>query len=202
VVPVKPLAHAKSRLRGGWITEELRPRLALAFAADAVEAALRAEAVAEAVVVTDDPEAAVVLGELGATVVPDEPDAGLNPALAFGARIAAEKFGGVGIAALAADLPALRPLELNTALSAISDDGRFFIPDAHDIGTTMLFATPGLELDPRFGGPSRIAHLQSGAVALTRFDITTLRRDVDTPEDLADAVRLGVGPRTRALLQR
>jgi 2-phospho-L-lactate guanylyltransferase len=42
----------------------------------------------------------------------------------------------------------------------------------------------------------------AGLVEVTRTDIPTVRRDVDTEVDLADAVRLGVGPATRAVLAR
>lgn len=207
VVPVKPLDRAKTRLAGPDIGDGLRASLALAFAADAVASALTAKLVAGVVAVTDDPLAAEVLAALGATTVPDLPDAGLNPAFSHGAEFAREIHGDIGVVAAAADLPALRAPELDAVLAAISAPGssrvsRKFIPDAHDIGTTMLFAPPGVPLDPRFGGPSSRAHLASGAELLDLPDIASLRRDVDTAEDLAAAARLGVGPRTAALLAR
>src|SRR4051794_31039145 len=143
VVPVKRLGHAKSRLVGPEVSAPLRERLALAFATDAVRAALTADRVAAVLVVTDDPTAATVLGGLGATIVPDEPEAGLNAAFAFGAHVARSKLGsGFGIAASAADLPALRADELDIALGRIVGGKRHFIADAHDIGTTLLFAPP------------------------------------------------------------
>lgn len=200
VVPVKRLELAKTRLAGPGVPPPLRERLALAFAADTVSAALTAAHVARAVVVTDDPQAAEVLSGIGATIVPDEPDAGLNAAFLFGAAAARAEFGtGMGIAACTADLPALRSGELDIALGRISDGARHFIADAHDIGTTMLFAPPGVELDPRFGGPSRAAHAASGAIELPGGGIGSLRRDVDTATDLADALLLGVGPHTTAV---
>ena len=200
VVPVKRLGLAKTRLAGPGVPPPLRERLALAFAADTVSAALTAAHVAQAVVVTDDPQAAEVLGGIGATIVRDEPDAGLNAAFLFGATAARAEFGtGMGIAACTADLPALRGAELDIALGRISDGARHFIADAPDIGTTMLFAPPGVELDPRFGGPSRAAHAASGAVELPGTGISSLRRDVDTATDLADALLLGVGPHTTAV---
>lgn len=205
VVPVKTLDRAKTRLAGPGIDADLRARLALAFAADAVAAALSAKYVAGVVAVTDDALAAEVLADLGATVVPDLPDAGLNAAFSHGADIARRIHGDVGIVAATADLPALRIHELDAVLAAVSEAGavrasRSFVPDAHDIGTTMLLAPPGVALDPRFGGPSRRAHLDSGAEPVGLPDIASLRRDVDTPEDLAAAALLGVGPRTAALL--
>lgn len=200
VVPVKRLGQAKSRLTGPEVPAPLRERLALAFATDAVGAALAASRIAGVLVVTDDPTAAKVLGGLGALIVPDEPDAGLNAAFSFGARAARREFGDeAGIAASAADLPALRGTELDIALARVAGDARHFVPDAHGVGTTMLLAPPGLELQPRFGGPSRAAHAASGAVELTGPDINSLRHDVDTPADLAAALRLGVGPATTAV---
>lgn len=200
VVPVKRLGLAKTRLAGPGVPPLLRERLALAFAADTVSAALAAAHVTDVVAVTDDPQAAEVLSEIGATIVPDEPDAGLNAAFLFGAATARRKFGtGMGIAACTADLPALRAAELDIALAQISDGTRHFIADAHDIGTTMLFAPRGAELDPHFGGPSRAAHAASGAVELPAAKISSLRRDVDTATDLADALLLGVGPHTAAV---
>ncbi|NEC30863.1 2-phospho-L-lactate guanylyltransferase, partial [Streptomyces sp. SID8111] len=84
VVPLKPLAQAKSRL-SDTADDGLRPGLALAFAQDTVAAALACPAVRGVVVVTDDVPAGRALTALGAGVVADEPRAGLNAALAHGA---------------------------------------------------------------------------------------------------------------------
>src|SRR5690606_39806026 len=81
VVPLKPLAQAKSRL-SDTADDGLRPGLALAFAQDTVAAALACPAVRGVVVVTDDVPAGRALAALGAGVVPDERRAGLNAALA------------------------------------------------------------------------------------------------------------------------
>src|SRR5215469_16978799 len=87
VIPVKVLARAKSRLTG--LAGARRPELALALAADTVAAAVGCPEVAEVIVVSDDPAAAAELAGLGALVIPDEPDEGLNPALVHGAAVAA-----------------------------------------------------------------------------------------------------------------
>src|SRR5579875_1485078 len=82
VVPVKRLAHAKSRLyAAGERRLPERSTLVLALALDTVAAALATPAVGRVVVVTDERPAAAALRELGAITVPDRPDAGLNPAL-------------------------------------------------------------------------------------------------------------------------
>ncbi|MEV0212357.1 NTP transferase domain-containing protein [Micromonospora sp. NPDC050695] len=79
------------------------------------------------------------------------------------------------------------------------DGVRRFVPDAPGGGTVLLTAAPGVALDPRFGVGSAAAHAASGALPLTG-DWPSLRRDVDTAADLSAAARLGLGPRTAALL--
>ncbi|MGW0119848.1 2-phospho-L-lactate guanylyltransferase [Streptomyces sp. NPDC003327] len=197
VVPLKPLALAKSRLAAA-AGARLRPRLALAFAEDTVGAVLACGAVRDVVVVTDDPAAAATLAALGARIVPDTPAAGLNPALAHGARAVREGRPGARVAALNADLPALRPTELARVLDAARQFPRAFLADAAEIGTTFLSAGPGVELEPAFGGPSRLRHLSSGAVEIRLAGVDSVRRDVDTGRDLAAAEALGLGPRTAA----
>jgi 2-phospho-L-lactate guanylyltransferase len=196
VLPLKPLAMAKSRLAAA--VGARRPELALAFALDTVTAALGSPAVARVLVVTSDQRAGEALTEAGAVVVPDEPDAGLNAALAHGARRATALFGVGPVAAMSADLPALRAEELSRVLDAARPRGRAFLADAHGVGTTLLTAR-GAALTPMFGGASRARHASSGAFEIPLPDVPTVRRDVDTGLDLREALRLGVGQHTATL---
>jgi 2-phospho-L-lactate guanylyltransferase len=212
IVPVKRLGSAKSRLRGA-----LHPvphhDLVLALVLDTVSAALGCAAVDEVLVVTSDPEVARQAGDAGARAVPDAPEAGLNPAFAHGAAVANHAHpperansahppeggggGAVSVAALAGDLPALRAIDLAAALLAATVRG--YVPDAAGTGTTLLAAPAGVPLRPRFGINSAAAHAATGAVPLLG-DWPSLRRDVDTAADLYEAVRMGVGRRTSALV--
>jgi 2-phospho-L-lactate guanylyltransferase len=198
VVPVKHLEVAKSRLAA--YGDLARRELALAFAADVVTAALECPAVAQVLVVTDDASAATALAALGAVVVPDHPDAGLNPALDHGADLLRAAHPGLGVVTLSADLPALRSADLAQVLAAVPPGGRAFVADSAGTGTTLLAAAAPAALAPGFGAGSRRRHLDSGAVELR--GTAALRRDVDTPEDLADALVLGVGRRTAAAAAR
>jgi 2-phospho-L-lactate guanylyltransferase len=201
VVPAKRLAVAKTRLRPltavlGDAAAASHDALVLALLADTVAAAGACDVVTEVLVVTDDPAAAEVVRGLGARTVSDEPDDGLNPALAHGARLAAEG----AVAALSSDLPALRPGELAAALQVAGGFPRAFVPDAHGTGTTLLTAV-GVPLRPSFGPRSAQAHRQGGAVALSGT-WPGLVRDVDTDADLREALLIGAGSQTTALLQR
>ncbi|MFF4256077.1 2-phospho-L-lactate guanylyltransferase [Streptomyces sp. NPDC001663] len=192
VIPLKPLSRAKSRL-SDTAADALRPGLALAFAQDTVAAALACPAVRDVAVVTDDALAGRELAALGARIVPDEPRGGLNAALAHGATAVRAARPTSAVAALNADLPALRPPELSRVLDAAAEFPRAFLADAAEIGTTLLAATPAQELLPSFGPDSRARHRASGAVELTLDAVDSVRQDVDTGEDLRAALALGVG---------
>jgi 2-phospho-L-lactate/phosphoenolpyruvate guanylyltransferase len=200
LVPVKRSAVAKSRLTG--ITAGERAELARAFPADCAEAALRAAAVRQVVAITDDEEAARTLRALGAEVIPDEPDAGLNPALEHAAGHARGRYGAVPLAVLSGDLPALRPGELGTALERAGRCRRAFLPDRSGRGTTLLAAVADAPLEPRFGVDSCRAHAAGGAERIGGEGLDSVRRDVDTVADLREAVELGVGRHTREVLER
>ncbi|MFJ6836621.1 2-phospho-L-lactate guanylyltransferase [Streptomyces sp. NPDC091209] len=201
VVPLKPLARAKSRL-ADTASDVLRPGLALAFAQDTVAAALACAAVRDVAVVTGDALAGRELSALGAHIVADEPGGGLNAALAHGAGVVRARDPESAVAALNADLPALRPLELARVLAAAGEFPRAFLADAAAIGTTLLAASPGMQLLPAFGGDSRARHRASGAAELRLDAVDSVRQDVDTRDDLRAALTLGVGPRTAAAAAR
>jgi 2-phospho-L-lactate guanylyltransferase len=193
LVPVKPPAIAKSRLRG--LGDDARRDLATAFAADTVSAVLACERVERVLVVTDDHETARGLRELGADVVPDGTD-DLNGSLVQAAAELHRRAPALRIAAVCADLPALRPAELAAALDAADRTGSWFVSDGEGTGTTAVIAPTLADFRPAFGPGSRRQHLDAGMHEVVDPGLPTLRRDVDDPDDLAEAIRLGVGPQT------
>jgi 2-phospho-L-lactate guanylyltransferase len=207
VVPVKALYRAKTRLRGaadgGGGDPDAHAALALALAHDTVAAVRRAGAVRRLLVISSDPVVTAELTALGVEVAPDV-GGGLNAALRHGAALLRSRDADATVGALQADLPALRPEELDGAAAeaeAVFATGgtRAFCADAEGTGTTLLLAAAGAVLDPRFGAGSAQRHRTSGAVALGGA-WPGLRRDVDTGDDLCAAAALGLGPLTRALL--
>jgi 2-phospho-L-lactate guanylyltransferase len=193
VVPVKRLAVAKTRLS---LDPDLRRELALAMASDTVAACVAARNVVAVLVVTDDEDAGPAMAALGAQVVGDEPDAGLNPALAHGAAVLASRHPHAGVAALSSDLPALTGAALEELLGRAVDVAAGCVADASGTGTTVLTARAARSLVPAFGAGSWQRHLDGGAADLTPYADPRLRRDVDTTADLTAALRLGCGPAT------
>ena len=199
IVAVKRLAAAKTRLAPVFSAPQ-RERVVLAMLVDTLTAAARVTAVQRITVVTPDDAAAAAAIELGADVLPDptpadHPDP-LNNAIAAAERAVSESV--PNIIVLQGDLPALQTHELTEAVVAARQHKRSFVADRLGTGTAALCAFE-TSLDPRFGPDSSAQHRLSGAVELTgRWP--GLRCDIDTPDDLALARRLGLGPATRRAL--
>jgi 2-phospho-L-lactate guanylyltransferase len=201
VLPLKGGPNAKSRL--GAPAE-----LATAIALDCLAAVLASDAVGTVVVVTPDPAMAAAAGAAGAVVRSEStPGSGLPAAIRDGL---VDVLGPCAV--LLGDLPALRPVDLTTALdlvgrqlrlgSGVSGDlspAMVFVPDAEGTGTVLLAALRPTAMRPAFGPASARAHQAAGGLAL-EVDLPRLRRDVDTPADLRTAISLGVCTRTRQAL--
>lgn len=199
LIPVKRWDRAKSRLApsGGDVID--RRVLAEAFARDAVAAAIACPRVDAVYVVTDQPG----FVPSGTAVLPDEGEGDLNLAITRAEARVRTAHPDSTVAAMCADLPCLRPDDLELAIDEAvgSATDRAFVADAAGTGTTLLIALPGQALGPLFGPGSATLHAGSGATPLSAA-APTLRRDVDTTTDLAAAVTLGVGPHTAAVLGR
>lgn len=196
IVPLR-LEAAKTRLSS--LPAPQRTALALAMAADVIDAARASTRVGQVRVVGDPAAQARLLPSFGGEVTfVEDPRVGLNEALVA----AADGMGGA-VAAVLGDLPCVTPDLLDEVLAA-GTGRRSFVSDAEGIGTTMLMAPQASSLDPRFGERSRARHAESGAREISdpspgRW--ARLRRDVDSEVSLWDARRLGVGPRTTAALR-
>jgi 2-phospho-L-lactate/phosphoenolpyruvate guanylyltransferase len=168
----------------------------LAMLVDTLTAATRVASVRRITVVTPDDVAAAAATELGAEVISDPtPDGHSNPlnnAIAAAERAVSESTSNIVV--LQGDLPALQTRELAEAIAAARRYERSFVADRPGTGTAALCAF-GIPVDPRFGPDSSARHRRSGAIELTGA-WPGLRCDIDTPDDLAVARRLGMGPAT------
>ncbi|GGF27973.1 2-phospho-L-lactate guanylyltransferase [Williamsia phyllosphaerae] len=207
VLAVKGLADAKTRL-SPVVPADARRALVLAMMSDTITAA-RAAGVGDIVVVTPDPEVSATARRLGARVVADTPadaadpvTSSLNRALARGID-AAIGTDGARVVVLQADLPALRAPHLGAALVRADGHRQAIVPDRSGSGTAMLIVGDTSDITPRFGVGSARAHRDAGAVDLVADsgDLwPDLRTDVDTVDDLAAAMTLGVGRATAQVL--
>jgi 2-phospho-L-lactate/phosphoenolpyruvate guanylyltransferase len=195
IVAVKRLSAAKTRL-APMFSAPTRENVVLAMLVDTLTAATRVASVRRITVVTPDDVAAAAATELGAEVISDPtPDGHSNPlnnAIAAAERAVSESTSNIVV--LQGDLPALQTQELAEAIAAARRYERSFVADRPGTGTAALCAF-GVPVDPRFGPDSSARHRRSGAIELTGA-WPGLRCDIDTPDDLAVARRLGMGPAT------
>ncbi|WP_110590098.1 2-phospho-L-lactate guanylyltransferase [Microbacterium suaedae] len=194
VVPVKTTASGKSRLE---LPDADRPQLALAIALDTIDAAACADAVGEVIVVTGDADVQAGVEQIDGARWISDPGMGLNGA----ARAGLERAEHDARAAMLGDLPALKSIDLDRALLRATAEERGVVADTEGIGSVLLTWREPSVFDPRFGSGSAQQHVEAGHVLLDVPATSTLRRDVDTAEQLRDASHLGLGPRTSTLLE-
>jgi len=179
IIPVKPPAIGKSRLGLG-------AAVARAIALDTVAAAVSCSVVGRVIVVTAD----AAFRPRGTDLQLEDSPSGIDAAVASGADLA-----GIGTAraALLGDLPSLLPEELAAALAAAEalapEHPRCFVSDHEGTGTTLVTAAPGIELLTAFGGGSAAKHRALGLFELDLPVDSSVRFDVDTPEQLEVARR-------------
>jgi 2-phospho-L-lactate/phosphoenolpyruvate guanylyltransferase len=195
ILAVKRLAAAKTRL-APMFSAPTREKVVLAMLVDTLTAAARVSSVRRITVVTPDDVAAAAAAELGAEVLSDPTPDGhpdpLNNAIAAAERVLSKSASNIVV--LQGDLPALQTQELTEAIAAARQHERSFVADRLGTGTAALCAF-GIALGPQFGPNSAARHRHSGAIELTGA-WPGLRCDIDTPDDLVVARRLGVGPAT------
>ena len=193
VVPVKPLALAKSRLA---LPVEQRRALVLAFASDTVAALAGSPLVTGIVVVTADPDVKRYLQGQPVHLLPD-PGGGLLPAVRAGCRVAALRWPSAGVAVVPADLPCLSSHDVTQVFRLAQRVDGAFVPDRAITGTTFVVSPPGRPLVARYGPGSAAKHRALGLESLDDAPLRA-RHDVDTLTDLEGAATLGFSARTAA----
>jgi 2-phospho-L-lactate guanylyltransferase len=204
LVPVKRLDAAKSRLRP--LAGEAGADLARAMLEDVLEAVAGVDSIAEAAVVTGDPEVARVARAAGATALV-EPDEGLNPSLDAAAR----RLGADALLVVLGDVAGARAEDLAAlvgALDALGGRGVVLAPSS-DGGSAALLRAPHDIIPSAFGPDSAARHraaARAAGVPFRELKLPSLAVDLDCPEDvaafLAGASASRGGRRTRALLER
>jgi 2-phospho-L-lactate guanylyltransferase len=92
-----------------------------------------------------------------------------------------------------ADLPLVTPDDVEALLAAARGGGAI-APDRHGTGVNAIALDAGVSVRFRFGPGSFARHREQTGVGLTVVSRPGLALDVDTPDDLAEAVRLGFRP--------
>jgi 2-phospho-L-lactate/phosphoenolpyruvate guanylyltransferase len=209
VLPIKRLHSAKGRLDPA-VSAQARRSLAVAMAADVLEALAQVGGLAGVIAVTGEEALARAATAAGAETVEDAHDAGQSAAAQLGIARALAR-GARHALLVPGDCPALDPAEVEALLAGVVAGASVaVIPDRHGTGTNGLLLTPPDVIAPAFGPNSFDRHVEAarraGAAAHVER-LPSLALDVDTAGDLAAlrealAQAPAAAPRTRALLGR
>lgn len=202
LVPMRPLARAKSRL-ASTLSPPDRAALAEAMLVDVLEVAIGAPGIAGVLVVTPDPCVAAIAGSAGAQVLADPAEGGLNAAVANGQHHL-RMIGAAGMLVIPADLPFITRGELDVVLAALAEAPVVVVPALRDGGTNLLGLRPVDALRTAYGPDSAARHaaLARGAGLRVRtIMLAGAGHDVDIADDLEPDLGTGPAVRTRALVR-
>ncbi|MDQ4024362.1 MAG: 2-phospho-L-lactate guanylyltransferase, partial [Actinomycetota bacterium] len=183
ILPVKPLARAKSRL-APELDEAQRLEVARALLDDALALCQSVDFLGWWVVSEDD-EVLSLAEDAGLSTVTD-PGSGLNGAIEAAAGAAA-KAGATSVTVIPCDVPLAYKGDLVDLLDTGATSDVVLVPSGHDGGTNALFLAPPDLIEPAFGPGSLQRHIQIAERRGYRCSILALPRlalDIDTPADV------------------
>ncbi len=186
IIPVKPLARAKSRL-APVLSPEQRSQLAELLMRHAIRVVKPIKEVAGVLVISRDTKALSIARDMGAHTVQESGTPELNHALMRATQVV-RGFRGDAVLILPADLPLISPEDVIGMIELGHEDNSIVIAtDSREDGTNaMLTRPPGL-IPYSYGVGSYQRHMMAarevGAV-VRRFHSERLMLDIDVPTDL------------------
>ncbi len=205
VIPIKDLENAKTRLAPALAPEERRGFFQ-AMAADVLAAAAAAKGLAGVLVLTNDPAATALARSFGARIEGEPANVGQSEAVARAAAVLKAE-GADGVLTLPADAPLASAAEIESALARHPPKrpAMTIVPDHARRGSNCLILTPGDLIPLHFGHVSFQPHLAEAERAGVRpnvlDDLPGIALDVDTPDDLCQAIAAGLSGKSLAFVQ-
>jgi 2-phospho-L-lactate guanylyltransferase len=208
LIPMKELAQAKMRL-ADVLDRDARRELVLAMLTDVIVACNESGRFDLVTVVSSDSEVCWHARDLGAKPIAEPATLrsasgvqALNNGLTFGQRYLGRRVHVDELVILPADIPLVRPEDVQAVVDALGDDGqpRVVVVRSADNGTNALALRPAEAIAMRFGRDSFDAHRAAAADAgldVVVLELERLRFDVDAPEDVEALSTLALRAATR-----
>ena len=200
IVPVKPAAAAKLRL-SAHLDGAQRAALVRAMLADTL-AAVREAHDGPMTLVSSDGSYDDIARRFAATREVDA-DEGYNAAVSIGLRAASDR-GARAALVLPADQPRARAVDLSRLLGAL-DTAEVVVAPSVDGGTGALGLRPADAISLAFGPQSASAHARLARErgrTFERLACPSLRRDIDTLDDLLASDEPAVGCETARFIEQ
>jgi 2-phospho-L-lactate guanylyltransferase len=186
IVPVKPLAHGKSRLSGVLNSDE-RMSLSVRLLKNTLGTISQVPEIEKTLIVTNDLEVIKITQSFFFDVCVEENECGMNRALDRGIAILKKNEVQSAII-LPSDLPFITVREIQVMIKMGTDSKAMVIaPDRKKQGTNAIFYHSLDKVDFEFGPMSYEKHVKSAkanGVTLCVFESDTFGLDIDLPEDL------------------
>ncbi len=183
VIPLKPLAVAKSRL--ATVLQPMERRVLVLEMFHAVLSGTLASTASQVMVLTTDAQVGALAEQEGALWI-SEPGQGLNASLSYAFELCWKR--GQSPLFLPADLPRLQAQDVDGILAEWQGDRKLVIsPSADKRGTNALLLPRECALELRFGTDSFREHIAQASQRGFRWSVYeshALGFDIDTPEDL------------------
>lgn len=185
LIPVKRLQNAKQRL-ASVLAPDQRATLTGLMATDVIRAALSAEGLSGVAVVTADEKIAALAAQEGAATLKDEPENGLNAALAYAARAVSSR-GATGVLILPGDVPLVTAADIASMLEGHAGAPAVTVAIAdRDGGSNALACSPHNVIQFCFGEDSFKRHCEvarQAGIEPNALHLTNLALDIDRPDD-------------------
>ncbi len=185
ILPVKPLARAKSRLARA-LKAPTRAALVRSIFSRTLDVIAQVERIDGVIVVSRDLTILELARQRNAIALA-ESDSGLNPAITHAAQWAAQHHA-QAVIVIPVDLPLITPADLDALIDrAVEEHCIVIAPDRHDEGTNVLLVRPPNAIRFAYGASSFNAHrAQATQLGLTvhEYRSSTTAFDIDVPEDL------------------
>jgi 2-phospho-L-lactate guanylyltransferase len=185
VIPVKPLARAKSRLARA-LKAPTRAALVRSIFSRTLDVIAQVNRIDGAIVVSRDLTILELARQRNAIALM-ETDSGLNPAITQGAQWAAQHHAR-SVIVIPVDLPLITPADLAEMINRAEEERCIVIaPDRHEDGTNVLLVRPPDAIHFSYGPASFQAHraqaIERGLIA-HEYRSPGAGFDIDVPDDL------------------
>jgi len=203
LVPVKNSSSAKQRL-ASVLDQPSRTLLAQAMLHDVLSALDAWSSRPDVALVTSDSYATELAQRYSLEIFPDPDNPGETGAIEMATHICEER-GIDSTLVIPADIPLIKPWELDEILKHAPDHGSVLVPAADGRGTNAAFRRPANLFPLRFGNDSFKPH--HAAALATRnpcivLNLPGIAVDVDNPTDLQHLVSLPGETRAQRLARK
>ncbi len=185
ILPVKPLARAKSRLARA-LKAPTRAALVRSIFSRTLDVITQVERIDGVIVVSRD-LTILELARQRHAIALMESDSGLNPAITQAAHWSAQHCAR-SVIVIPVDLPLITPADLGAMIERAEEERCMVIaPDRHDDGTNVLLVRPPDAIQFAYGTASFSAHRAQAierGLNVHEYRSSTTAFDIDVPDDL------------------